>query len=259
MALIGIVCIAYGYFVEPYWVEVKKIELYSPKLAGTNLRIVQISDLHCDKKPINEAKLSHLINPLNPDLIIFTGDALNSRDAVGRLKDTLKGLKAKIGKYAIRGNCDVAHFGSIDMFGDTGFRLLKDQTIRLKKGDVEFYISAVDPTTKSINNVNDIAKISNEYYSIFLHHCPDFAEDLNGLNVDLYLCGHTHGGQIALPFYGAVITLTKHGKKYEAGKYKIGDTVLYVNRGLGVEGGMAPRVRFFARPEITVFDIKSKK
>ena len=79
--------------------------------------------------------------------------------------------------------------------------------------------------------------------------------DRQHLNVDLYLCGHTHGGQIAMPFYGALITMSKFGKKYEAGMYTVGDTILYVNRGIGMDGGPAPRVRFLARPEITVFEI----
>jgi len=81
---------------------------------------------------------------------------------------------------------------------------------------------------------------------------------VNGSIVDVYLCGHTHGGQIALPFYGALTTLSKHGKKYEAGLYHEGNTRLYVNRGIGLEGGKAPPMRFFARPEITVFEIGPK-
>jgi predicted MPP superfamily phosphohydrolase len=65
--------------------------------------------------------------------------------------------------------------------------------------------------------------------------------------------------QIQLPFYGALVTLSKFGKKYEAGMYTVNETILYVNRGIGMEGGLAPRVRFLARPEITVFDIIPKE
>ncbi len=59
-----------------------------------------------------------------------------------------------------------------------------------------------------------------------------------------------------MPVYGAIITFAKYGKRYEAGEYKVGDMVLYVNRGLGLEGKAPIKARFFARPEITVFDIK---
>ena len=105
---------------------------------------------------------------------------------------------------------------------------------------------------------NLLADIPADCFSIFLYHYPDLIEDLNNLNVDLYLCGHTHGGQVAIPFYGAIITFSKYGKKYESGMYKVGKTVLYVNRGIGLERSPAPQVRFFARPEITVIDIKPK-
>lgn len=63
---------------------------------------------------------------------------------------------------------------------------------------------------------------------------------------------------MALPFYGALVTLSKFGKRYEAGLYHEGDTWLYVNRGIGMEGGPAPRVRFCARPELTILEIAGK-
>ncbi|MEJ2705392.1 MAG: hypothetical protein P8Z79_23375, partial [Sedimentisphaerales bacterium] len=83
-------------------------------------------------------------------------------------------------------------------------------------------------------------------------------EDITDFPVDLYLAGHTHGGQVALPFYGALVTLSEYGKEYESGKYQVGTTTLYVNRGIGMEGGPVPRVRFWARPEITVFEVMPK-
>ena len=71
--------------------------------------------------------------------------------------------------------------------------------------------------------------------------------------VDLMLAGHVHGGQVALPFYGALMTLSRHGKRFEQGLYELPGMNLYVNRGIGMEGGSAPRVRFASRPEITLF------
>jgi len=63
---------------------------------------------------------------------------------------------------------------------------------------------------------------------------------------------------VALPVYGALVTFSKFGKKYEAGLYREGQTWLYVNRGIGMEGGGAPRFRFWSRPEITVFEIRPR-
>jgi hypothetical protein len=76
--------------------------------------------------------------------------------------------------------------------------------------------------------------------------------------MDLYLCGHTHGGQVRLPFYGALVTFSRYGKKYEAGEYIVGNTVMYVNRGVGMENN-APRIRFLTRPEVALIEVKPKE
>ena len=93
---------------------------------------------------------------------------------------------------------------------------------------------------------------------IFAHHYPDEIYEAAKHGVDLYLAGHTHGGQVALPLYGALVTLSRYGKRFEAGLYHVGETALYVSRGIGMEGGTAPRVRFWARPEIAVIDLVAK-
>ena len=80
---------------------------------------------------------------------------------------------------------------------------------------------------------------------------PDAVET----GVDLYLAGHTHGGQLRLPLFGALVTSSDFWKRYEAGRYREGQTTLYVSRGLGMEGLGAPRARFLAPPEIVVWDL----
>ena len=100
-----------------------------------------------------------------------------------------------------------------------------------------------------------LSSIPQDELSIFIYHYPDEIENTAMQKVDLYCAGHTHGGQVALPFYGALVTLSKFGKKYEGGTYKVSNTWLNVNRGIGMEGGSAPRVRFCSRPEVTVIDI----
>jgi len=77
---------------------------------------------------------------------------------------------------------------------------------------------------------------------------------LSPLGVDLYLAGHTHGGQVRAPLYGAIVTFSEFGKRYEMGPYRVGGTMLYVNRGIGFEPEL-PRVRFLARPEVAVIDL----
>ena len=92
---------------------------------------------------------------------------------------------------------------------------------------------------------------------MFLYHYPDEIDAVLTHGIDFYCAGHTHGGQVSLPWYGALITLSRFDKQYESGRYRKGDTTLYVNRGIGMEGGDAPRVRFCARPEVTVLEVIS--
>jgi predicted MPP superfamily phosphohydrolase len=253
-ATAGVLCMLYGYFVEPYWLDIHTETIRTAKLASGRIRIVQISDLHCDRKVRNEEKIIAVINRLKPDVIVATGDFLNCAEALPRLQRTLSELEAPLGKFAVEGNFEVAHGRHFDMLENTGFRLLRQDAVVVAKDGDEIGISGL--SMDRAHACRDmLADLPDDRFNAFLFHTPDLIEDICDLNVDLYLCGHTHGGQVTLPFYGALITFSRFGKKYESGKYCCGDTVLYVNRGLGLEPSPAPQVRFCARPEITVFDI----
>jgi predicted MPP superfamily phosphohydrolase len=140
------------------------------------------------------------------------------------------------------------------MVEDTGFRLLRQDSVVVAKGSEEICISGLSIDRASA--CRDLLEgLADDRFNLFLFHTPDLIEDVNGLGVDLYLCGHTHGGQVALPLYGALLTFSKFGKKYESGLHRCGPATLYVNRGIGLEPRPAPQVRFCARPEIVVFDI----
>jgi uncharacterized protein len=254
LAILGVVCLLYGHIVEPYWVEVKTVEIPTSKLHQTSVRLVQISDTHCTIMPLNEEKMVEIINNLKPDIIVFTGDAANNSRGLRRFKETTAKLEARLGKFAVRGNIDSDIWRGADIFGGTGFVELDDSSVEVRKDGEKIWITGVscekEGETRAV-----LKKVPHDCFSVFLNHLSDWAENLNGMNVDLYLAGHTHGGQIALPFYGAIITLSNFGKKYESGEYKVGDTILYVNRGMGLAAGFNPKMRFFARPEITVFEI----
>jgi len=259
-AIAGILCFIDGFFIEPGWIEVKRIELETDKLKNTSLRVVLFSDTHCETKARNEQKLIEIVNSLKPDVIVFTGDMLNAPEALPLFQNTLKQLQAPLGKFAVTGNYDI-HLDFVltkrNLFFDTGFEGLSAETVAVKKEGETFYITGFNvPYPENFQAI--LRDVPSDRFSILLYHHSDLAESLKGLNVDLYLSGHTHGGQVRLPFYGAPVTLSKFGKKYEAGLYAIGQTKLYVNRGIGLENKPAPKVRFLCRPEITVFEIKPK-
>jgi len=254
LSVVGTVCLLYGYFIEPYRVDVTETTIRTAKLKSTSFRIVQISDLHCDTVLRNEERAVRIIRQLKPDIIVGTGDFLNRASALPRLQATLRQLDAPLGKFAVKGNFEIGCWTRLDLFKDTGFRVLDHDTTVVAKQEDAIAISGL-----SFGLADAYRDVLQEpvdgRFHIFLFHTPDLIEDIRGLGVDLYLCGHTHGGQVALPLYGALITFSKFGKRYEAGRYEFDGTMLYVNRGLGLEPAPAPQVRFLARPEIAVFDI----
>jgi len=254
LAILGVCCFFYGRFIEPGWIEVNRFKIRTPKLNQTSFRIVQISDLHCEVKPLNEEKIVPLINGMDPDLIVFTGDAVNGPHGVPLFKKTMGALKAKLGKLAVRGNFETGRRGNLDLYSGTGFRLLEQDSVVLEKNGESLRVLGLR-CDRPAEAEEVLGKASPECFNVFLCHWSDLIEDASRHDVDLYLCGHTHGGQIALPFYGAIITLSKFGKKYESGMYTVGKKTMYVNRGLGMEPSPAPRLRFLARPEVAVFDI----
>lgn len=249
---VGLACVAWGYFVEPYRVEVTRHELTTSKLsAGTTLKIVHLSDLHIDEEGPRELAIPGLVNGEKPDIILLTGDYVNNstadtKDVFARL---LGKLEAPLGIYAIAGNWDLFR-------GFQSLAVLREQGVLQMDGMSEVLLHEGDRIriTGLLHAQHVEGLRDDSTFHIGLHHTPDEIERMAG-HVDLYLCGHTHGGQIRLPFFGALLTLSRFWKRYEMGRYEVGTTTLYVHRGIGMEGGGAPRVRFLSRPEIAVFEV----
>ncbi len=250
LAIAGLLCAAYGYFIEPYWPEVTRVQIVSAKLSpGVRLRVVQISDLHSDDEERLEPRLPRLIARQQPDLIVYTGDTANSAAGLARTRRMFNRLAAIAPVYAVRGNWDEA-----DVFAGAAVRELNGNIVELNLSGNRIRIAGVGSENGSALP-RILGPIAPDEFLLALSHRPDQIESVAALhNVDLYCAGHTHGGQIALPLYGAIITLTRLGKKYESGLYRVQQTYLYVNRGIGMENRMPP-VRFCTRPEITVIDI----
>ena len=100
-----------------------------------------------------------------------------------------------------------------------------------------------------------MAGMPDDAFTLLLYHSPDLIAEAAERGIDLYLGGHTHGGQLRLPFYGAIVTGSSYGKQYEAGLYGRDNTTMYISRGIGFEGGGMPRARFLSRPEIVSLEL----
>lgn len=255
LAFLGVLCVLYGFYVEPYWPEVTHVEIKSAKIAKATgkVRIVHISDLHTAAEPTLEHKLAGIIREQRPDLIVYTGDSLSHSHGLPIFQKLMKDLTAIAPVYAVAGNWDVATDVLDILYAGTEVKHLQGSNLKQDvrgtpiwiAGSARWHESQIWPSTRGIPASE---------FSIFLFHNPDGIFDQAAQRFDLYCAGHTHGGQVALPFYGALTTNSSYDKQLEAGLYRIQKTWLYVNRGIGMTSG-PPRVRFLARPEITVIDL----
>jgi uncharacterized protein len=255
VAIAGGICMLYGRLVEPFWLSVTRISVRSSKIPrGERVRIAHFSDTHSDSKARLEERLPDVITTERPDLIVFTGDAVNAEDGLPVFRGLLQKLSKIAPTFAVRGNWDLANWGPQDLFHQTGVVELDGAGRVLELRGIKIGIAGIAfANEKKLERA--LIGIPKDAFSVFLYHSPDLIEEAAARNVDLYCAGHTHGGQVALPGYGALVTFSKFGKKYEAGLYRENKTALYVNRGLGMEGGLAPRVRFGARPELTMIEV----
>lgn len=247
------VCLAYAYFVEPYWLEVTHVKIALADFPADHppIKIVQVSDMHCDKVKRLEDRVVKEIEKEKPALILFSGDAMNSLDGQSNFNEFAAQIAKIAPTFAVKGDWDFA-FHPVNVLEESKLEILSGHKV-LNVDGVNICIAGAD-SGASCQSVLESAP--RNMPTIVMYHNPDadIIMDQQTDNVDLYVCGHTHGGQIALPFYGALITQSKQGKKYDSGLHKLGNTYIYTNRGIGMEGHF-PRLRFCSRPELTVFEL----
>jgi predicted MPP superfamily phosphohydrolase len=256
-------CIFYAMFIEPFDLQTTRLHLAGPSSKiDRPLLILHLTDLHVERTTRREIELVQQVNALQPDLILLTGDYpnLDYRRQTRTRQDTkavIDQLSAPYGVFAVSGSVDTPDILSY-LFDGYQARLLRDEIYRLPVGNGEIYLVGV----ANLGLDRDLATLSRLMeqvpegaYTILLYHTPDLAREAASLGVDLYLAGHTHGGQVRLPFYGAVFTSSIYGKEYESGLYALGQTTLYVSRGLGMEGLHLPRLRFLCPPEIVLIEL----
>lgn len=261
LAVLGLGCIAYGRYVEPRWVEVTRTRVTTARLPAGHrgVRIVHLSDLHSDAKPLLETGLPARIAQLQPDLIVFTGDCANSPEGFVVFRSCLADLAKIAPTFAVRGNWDSLPSGD-NYFEGTGATELDGTSATVEVAGARVHVVGVGANGSSASFDRALQALPADGPAIVLHHFPypDLVPPARAARVDLMCAGHVHGGQVALPFYGALLTLSKHGKRFERGFYPTADGFgfpLYVSRGLGMEGSGAPRVRFCSRPEVALIEL----
>jgi predicted MPP superfamily phosphohydrolase len=259
-AAAGALCMAYGRFVEPRWLEVTTTRVPTPRLppGHPGVRIVHLSDLHSVSEPLLEDRLPGVVAELRPDLIVFTGDAANSPEGVPVFRRCMREIARVAPTFAVKGNWDANYFPEVERFAGTGATELDGTVAHVKVAGVDVQVAGVgfvDAVRGLFPALGDLPK---DGPAVMICHppYPDAVPARYASRVDLICAGHTHGGQVALPWYGALLTFSKFGKRYERGLYALDSGgFLYVSRGIGMEGFRMPRVRFCARPEVALIEL----
>jgi hypothetical protein len=273
VASLGMAAIAltlgYGYVLGQRALRVTRIALPLPGLrpGGRPLRIAQLSDIHVGRN-LTVAELQAFVARVNatvPDLICVTGDIADSPAAdYAAFFPVLAELRARFGVYAILGNHD--HYAGADRVVAalrrwTSIRVLRDSAMTVDVDGAHLHVIGLDDRgrdwARGVQSDSRLAALLEaapaEMPVLLLAHRPDIFHQAAAAGVALTLSGHTHGGQLAIPWFGGRRrNLAEFITRFDRGLYRWGDSCLYVNCGLGVTG---QRIRLFTPREISVFEL----
>ncbi len=260
----------YSRFIATSGLKVKEYKVVNNKITDSyhGLKIIHLSDIHYNST-INEKELNNIVDKVNeikPDIVVLTGDLIDERLSYDKdiIINCLSKIEAKLGKFAVSGNHDIPLDDYNYIIKESGFTSLDnkyeliysktsepiiisgigygDEDIGIKTEQYDKYISEL--------KADDIKPI----YSILLVHEPDTVDNLDLNKYDLVLAGHSHGGQVRIPFIGKLYT-PQGAKKYYDEYYKISNTDLYISSGLGTS---MYKFRLFNRPSFNFYRITNK-
>ena len=270
-----------AFWFEKFFIETKEFYFEDASQEKTNLKLVQISDLHLQKTSYPMRQLAKKINSLRPDLILITGDAIDKARNINLLADFLNLIDKDIKKVAILGNWE--YWGAVDLtalniiYKKNNTELLINRSVKYLFRNTSISITGVDDFLGGNADINAALENHSESdYHIILNHCPQYSDRISetlsqparkNINVNFILSGHTHGGQIN--FFGFAPFLPPGSGKYVSGWYNavvgnqlsvvsqylqstFGKPVMYVSKGIGTS--IFP-VRFGARAEIAIFNL----
>ncbi len=267
-------CYLYGRLIEVDWIKIKYINTPIRGLPEEfeGFKIVHLSDLHVTKLGRREKKLPMMVNSIDADAIVITGDFTHTREGetfVTRDGEAIAAaivsqLKAKYGKWGVDGNWDSTQ--TIKACEEAGMKMLLTKADVIEVGGKKLGIiglrQGVAYRAVSIETQrNIISRLKSQFPDgtpvIILSHMPRIIHSAQEENVDLVLSGHTHGGQVRIPFGPAIETPSDMGIWYSKGLFKFKNTYLSINPGIGLEPGPDYiQVRFWCRPEITVIVLR---
>ncbi len=250
--------IFYGSFVEPRQLVVRTQEIHLSPEPTSVIRVALIADTHLGPYK-GKGWLSEVverINALHPDLVLLAGDYIANAPSEARGLEPLRGLVAPLGVYGVTGNHDYEDGGEayvVDTLKQLGVQMLEDATVRIEYDGRTFVLAGVSDIWNEGSVFDTLEAVQPEDTVILLAHNPDVVLDPASAYADLVVAGHTHGGQIRLPFWGPVPQIPNVlGNAFDRGWFVYEGRQLYITSGVGETG---PRARLFNPPEISLLSI----
>jgi predicted MPP superfamily phosphohydrolase len=260
--LSGLVVCGYGILLRRRWYRVLEREV---RIAGLDVRldgfrIAHLSDMHVGTlTPRSWAmRWSAAANERAPDLAVVTGDMVTSgTDFHGDVADVIGELRAKVGVFVSMGNHD--YFGDgeplISLLRRRGVRVLRNEGVLIERNGAKLWLAAIDDTwTRRDDLAGGLRDRPDGAVTILLAHDPKSFDAAADAGAELVLSGHTHGGQVGVPFLYRSANLAKLAYRYTVGFYRRGRSVLYVHPGLGTTG---PPMRLGVAPEVTILILRA--
>lgn len=264
--------LGYAAGVEPYLIETVRLEVRLPRLprAFDGYTVYQISDLHIRQTGRRERLLRVILETLPPaDLVVVTGDLVHTPQGIPPFLELSRAFQSRDGVYAVFGNSEhkngVRPYALARTLAEQKILPLLNKHVLLSRGDAQMALAGVDDPVSDLDRLSDaLCGIPDGMSTLLLMHSPDGIAEAALRGVDLVLSGHTHGGQVSLPFFGPPFTHSLLGRRMSSGYYagkklrraigiRPGRTQLYVTRGLGVSG---LALRFLTRPELTILTLR---
>lgn len=261
--------ILYSRYIGTNGLIVKEYSIVNDKIPNSfyGLKIVHISDIHYKVTTTKEnlEKIVNKINLLKPDIVIFSGDLFdkNIKYKEKDYKDLTKLLKSidyNIEKFAIKGEDDLKVKNWEKIINDSDFKNLNNTYEFIYSNGIEpILLVGVESNYKNLTinqTINDIySELNTEYnYSILIMHEPDLIDKIDYSKFNLILAGHSHNGQIILPFVGGIIK-DKYSKKYLNNYYELNNTRFFISSGIGTT---KYKFRFLNKPSINLYRLRNK-
>lgn len=255
--LICVILLIWGFFIEPQFIVKTKYRLKNTELSGE--KIVFISDLHI--APWQHGRLKRivkLINKQKPDLVLCSGDFVSGYIPsktlpIEQIGKELSKIDSTHGFFAVLGNHDWWQNGANirNVLQNNGIKILENSSETININNKTISIAGIEDLQTRIPDTTKALKHTAET-TILLTHNPDPFFEIKE-NVFLTLAGHNHGGQVQIPFVGALIVPSKSGTKYANGIFKNGNNTLIVTKGLG---NSIMNIRFCCPPEIVIIEFE---